>query len=90
MPPSSSWPDCQTWLHNTNELFDFIKHSANGSNPTIRSLLVAQLVEHLKGQLNFKHVAAHEEAYKLYCACVEFLDWCQSSICSGFTQGFYT
>uniref|UniRef100_A0A0W0GCD7 Uncharacterized protein n=1 Tax=Moniliophthora roreri TaxID=221103 RepID=A0A0W0GCD7_MONRR len=74
MPPSNSWPDCQTWLHNTNKLFNFIKRSTNGSNPTIHSLLVAQLAEHLKGRLNFKHVATHDEAYKLYCACIEFIN----------------
>uniref|UniRef100_A0A0W0FNJ2 Uncharacterized protein n=1 Tax=Moniliophthora roreri TaxID=221103 RepID=A0A0W0FNJ2_MONRR len=74
MPLSNSWPDRQTWLHNTNKLFNFIKHSTNSSNPTICSLLVAQLAEHLKERLNFKHVTTHEEAYKLYCACVEFIN----------------
>ncbi|ESK83610.1 hypothetical protein Moror_12049 [Moniliophthora roreri MCA 2997] len=74
MPPSNPWPDCQTWFHNTTKLFDFIKHSVHGSNPNIHSLLVAQLADHLKGRLNFKHVAADEEAYKLYCACVKFIN----------------
>ncbi|ESK81249.1 hypothetical protein Moror_11261 [Moniliophthora roreri MCA 2997] len=74
MPPSNSWPDRQTWVHNTTELFNFIKCSTNSSNPTIRSLLVTQLADHLKGRLNFKHVAADDEAYKLYCACIEFIN----------------
>ncbi|KAK7018809.1 hypothetical protein VNI00_018200 [Paramarasmius palmivorus] len=69
----SSWPERDTWVHNTKDVYEYAQKSMANNPPAVRNAISLQLAEHLRPKLVCKIVALDNEAHKLFTDCVQLI-----------------